>query len=124
VFPIALTVRVPKCGTVRAKMFRVLVAVALSKAVMEPELFRFTVPPVLLEIPVIVPVPFRFTVPVLVKFARAVVVGPPLVLFKVPALARVVIETVPPRFRVPPMALVNVPVPERRVPTVRVPLFV
>ena len=122
--PGALTVRVPKWGTVRALMFRVLVAVALSNAVIEPEPIRLTVPPALLVMPVSVPVPLRFNVPVLVKFARAMVIGPPLVLLAVPALARVLMETVPPRLRVPAAPLVKPPVPERRVPTVSVPLLV
>lgn len=105
-------------------MLRVLVAVALLKAAMEPELARFTVPPALLVMPVIVPVPLRLSVPVFVKFARAVVIGPPPVLVAVPALESVVIETVPPRFSVPDEPLVKAPPPDRVFPTVRVPLLV
>ena len=103
-------------------MLSVLVAVALLKAVIEPELVRLTVPPALLVMPVIVPVPVRFNVPVLVKFASRVVIGPPSVLVKVPALASVLMEEVPPILSVP--VLVKPPAPERIVPTVRVPLLV
>ena len=111
-------------GGVRSVMLSTLVAVALLNAVMAPELARFTIPPALLVIPEMVPVPLRFSVPVLVKFAREVEMGPAPVFVVVPALASVVIETIPPRFSVPPAPLVNVPVPERVFPTVRVPLLV
>src|SRR5215207_4920970 len=105
-------------------MFSMLVAVALLKAVIVPELARFTVPPALLVIPVIVPVPLRFTVPVLVKFARAVEIWPAPVLVIVPALVSVVMEEVPPRLRVPIALLVMAPPPENAVPAVMVPLLV
>ncbi len=58
------------------------------------------------------------------EIRQGMVIGPPSVLFKVPALARVVIETVPPKFSVPAAPLVRIPAPERGVPTVRVPLLV
>ena len=111
-------------GGVRSLMLRVLVAVALLKAVIVPELLRFTVPPALFVMPVMVPVPFKFIVPVLVKFARTIVMGPAPVLVKVPALASMVIETGPPRFSVPAAPLVKAPAPERLSPTVSVPVLV
>src|SRR5215208_6279157 len=103
-------------------MLRILVAVALSKSLMRPELIRFTVPPALLVIPTTVPDPLRFRVPVLVKFARAVEMGPVANLLAVPALARVVMETVPLMLREPDALLVKVPAPERVFPTLRMPL--
>ena len=105
-------------------MFSVLVALLLLKAVMVPELFRFTIPAALLVMPVMVPDPLRFIVPVFVKFASAVLVAPAPVFVIVPALASVVIEIVPLEFSVPDAAFVKLPLPLNSVPTVNDPLFV
>ena len=108
----------------RARILRTLEAAALLNALMAPELVRLTVPPALLVILAIVPDPLRLIVPVLVKFPSGIVMGPGPVLVIVPVLTRVEIETVPPTLSVLAAPLLNVPVPERVVPTVRIPLLV
>ena len=120
----AVVVRVVIVGTVRPLIFRILVDVALLKFEIVPELTRFTVPPALLVMPVIAPVPLRLRFPVLVKLARAVLIAPAPLMDVVPALANVVIDEVPPIFRVLIASFVNVPVPDKAVLTVNVPLFV
>lgn len=108
-------------------MFSTLVAVALLKAVMAPELFRLTIPEALLVIPAIVPEPFRLIVPVFVKPAMRVEIAPAPEIAVVPELLKPPdvepMEHVPPIFKVP--LFVKVPVaPSRAVPTVSVPVFV
>ena len=92
-------------------MLSMLVAVALLKELIKPELKRLTVPPALLVMPTIVPVPLRFIVPVFVKLARAVLMGPGPVLVKVPALAKTLMDDSPPKLKAPAALLVNAPVP-------------
>ena len=108
-------------GTVKALILSSLVAVALLNAVMVPELARLTIPAALV-MPAMVPVPPKLRVPVLVKLAVTVESAPEPVTFIVPELDKVVVERVPPVFRVE--ALAKVPAPERAVPTVKVPLLV
>ena len=117
-FPAVVAVRVVIVGTVRSLMFRILVAVALLKDAIVPELTRFTIPPALLVIPVIAPEPVRLSVPILVKFARAVVIVPVPDFVIVPELARVVVDKVPPLFKVP--RFVKAPAPDNAVFTVTI----
>jgi hypothetical protein len=124
VLPTADTVRVVIVGTEVALMSSVLVAVALFRLVMVPELARFTRPLALFVMPAIVPDPFRLSVPVFVKLARAVEIAPAPVMVTVPELDKAVIELVPPMLSPPVALLVRVPAPESAVPTVNVPLFV
>ena len=109
-------------GTVKALIFSVLVDVALLKAVIVPELDRLTIPAALLVIPAIVPLPPKLRVPVLVKLAVTVEIAPEPVTLIVPEFDNVVVETLPPVFRVE--ALAKVPAPESAVPTVNIPLLV
>jgi hypothetical protein len=122
--PAIVAVNVVIAGTVFALILNVLVEVALIKLVIVPELMRFTIPPALFVIPVMVPDPLRFSVPVFVKLATAVVVVPVPVRYTVPVLVKVVIEQVPPMLRVPVAEFSIPPVPESPVPTVRSPLLV
>ena len=108
-----LVVSVLIVGTVAALMLSVLVAVALLKEVIVPELLRLTMPAALLVMPAIVPVPPRLIVPVLVKLARAVVMLPEPVTKIIPALVRVAIEQAPLMLSVLFAKLVNPPVPDR-----------
>ena len=120
-----MAVSVVIVGTVGVVLiFKVLVALALLKLVIVPELDKFTIPAALFVIPAIVPDPLRLTVPVLVKFASAVLIAPEPDTLVVPELVNVVIEQVPPIFKVPVAAFVNPPVPARAVPTVNVLLLV
>jgi len=111
-------------GTVVALMLSVLVAVALLRLVMVPELDKLITPAALLVMPEMVPEPLRFSVPVLVKLAKAVEIAPAFVMVTVPALARVVIDDDPPKFKVPVALLVKLPVndaSDKAVDTVNVP---
>jgi len=113
-------------GTGLALMLSVLVAAALLNEVIMPELLRLTMPAALFVIPAIVPVPFKLMIPVLVKLARMVEIAPPLVLVMVavPAFVSVVMEQVPPIFKVRVALLVSPPVPVSAVATVKLPLLV
>lgn len=99
-----------------------LVAVALSKAVMVPELAKFTIPAALLVIPVIAPEPPKLRVPVFVKLAVAVEVAPEPVMFIVPELSNVLTEIVPLLLNVP--ALTKIPAPPSDELIAKVPLLV
>ena len=103
-----------------------LVAVALLRVPIFPELTRWIVPPVLFVIPVIVPDPPRLRVPVFTKFAAAVLIVPEPFIFVVPALVRVVMEQLPliVSVVVPGDALVNAPTPKSAVETVSTLLLV
>ena len=111
--PATVAVRVVIVGTESALIFSVLVAVALLKAVIVPELARFTTPLALLVIPVIVPVPLRLIIPVFVRLTRAVVIVPTPDFVIIPALARVVVDKVPPQFKLP--RFVKAPAPDNAV---------
>jgi len=102
VLPANVAVSVVIVGTGLALMLSVLVAAALLNEVIMPELLRLTMPAALFVIPAIVPVPFKLMIPVLVKLARMVEIAPPLVLVMVavPAFVSVVMEQVPPIFKV------------------------
>ena len=124
-FPAVPIVSAVKVGTVGVVLiFSVLVAVALLKLVMVLEPEWFTVPPVLLVIPVIVPEPLILIVPVFVTFANAVVLVAFPLIAKVAAFVLVVIEHEPPVIFTVPEVFDKVPLPVNEVAEFIVPVFV
>ena len=109
-------------GTDDALILSVLVAVALLKAVIVPELARVTIPTALLVIPVIAPEPLKFNVPVFVRLATAVVIVPVPEWLIVPELASVLTEIAPVLVNVP--VLTKLPAPESDELIAKVPLLV